>query len=76
MSDAPNQDLPEPDQTAGQRLDAALAALNAAFEDLRTDVEDGAEAVSNRIKGKVAEVSAKIDDVRAAWGHDEADADA
>ena len=64
--------------TPGERLDARLAALHEAFEELRAAVEARADQVGaqKRIRDLVATVSARIDDVQAEWGHDETDSDA
>lgn len=61
--------------TPGQRLDAALASLNEKFEELREVVKAKITDASDDIRTKVDEVSDRIDNVRAAWGHDEEDAD-
>ena len=63
------------ESTPGQRLDAALAALNEKFEDLREAVKAKAEEVGEEIRTKLDAVSDRIDEVRAAWGHDETDSD-
>lgn len=61
--------------TPGQRLDVALASLNEKFEELREVVKAKITDASDDIRTKVDEVSDRIDNVRAAWGHDEEDAD-
>ena len=66
------------EQTPGQRLDTALAQLDAALEQLRTTVGTAAlnlaDDVADRVRDAVATVSDRIDDVRAAWGHDDTEA--
>ena len=66
--------------TPGQKLDAALAELNAAFEELRNAVGTAAlnlaDDVADHLRDAVAKVSDRIDDVRAEWGHDETDSPA
>jgi hypothetical protein len=65
--------------TIGERVDAALAALNESFEELREAVGRAAlnvaDDIADELRNKLAAVSDRIDDARAEWGHDETDAD-
>jgi ABC-type transporter Mla subunit MlaD len=67
------------EQSPGERLDAALAALNEAFEELREAAGrallNRADEIADELRDKLAKVSDRIDDARAEWGHDEEDAD-
>ena len=53
--------------TPGERLDAKLAELRTAFDELRADLEDRRRRARRGVVAKVDALSAKLDEVQAAW---------
>lgn len=69
MSDAQTPETPETaeDPSAGERLDALLVDVRQSAQELRQDLEARASEVGPDVIARVDALSAKVDELQAAW---------